>query len=145
VQIGFLPYALGANFAVRRAVFDRLGGFDEWYPPSEDVELSWRIQLDGVPLTFVPDAVVAKREAPTMKAMLRQYFRYGERDPFLYRAYRGSGVPRPERWATTKSYLGLLARVPLLLRRRTRKAWTQQLGRRAGHIVGSVRSRCLYL
>src|SRR5262245_7222449 len=143
-QIGFLSYALGANLAVRRAVFDRMGGFDEGYPPSEDVELSWRIQLDGVPLTFVPDAVVAKREAPTMKTTLRQYFRYGERDPFLYRDYRARGVPRPAAWPTTKSYLGLLARIPLLWRAQTRKAWTQQLGRRAGRIVGSIRARCLF-
>jgi glycosyltransferase involved in cell wall biosynthesis len=144
VQLGFLPYALGANCAVRRDWFDRAGGFDETYPPSEDVELSWRLQLMGAELTFVPGAVVAKREAPSLRAMLRQYYRYGYRDPYLYRDYRDRGVPPPAVWPTVKSYLGLVARLAVLWRAEQRKRWVQQLGRRAGRLAGSVAVRTFY-
>jgi len=144
VQIGFLPYALGANFAVRRGWFERSGGFDETYPASEDVELSWRLQLMGAELTFVPGAVVAKRQAPTVRATARQYFRYGLRDPYLYRDFRSRGVPPAPAGPTVKSYLGLVARIPVLWRAPQRDRWIKQLSRRAGRLVGSVRARAFY-
>jgi glycosyltransferase involved in cell wall biosynthesis len=144
VQLGFLPYALGANFAVRRARFEAAGGFDETYPPSEDVELSWRLQLAGADLAFVPGAVVAKREAPSFRTTARQYFRYGARDPFLYRDFRGRGVPRVAVGPTLKSYAGLVARIPLLWRARSRTRWVHQAARRVGRLVGSVRAGAFY-
>jgi GT2 family glycosyltransferase len=144
MHMGFLPYALGANFAVRRSRFEQVGGFDESYPPAEDVELSWRLQLARVPLVFVPDAVVAKREARNLGATLRQYYRYGRRDPVLYRDYRRQGVPAPSGGAALRSYVGLLVRVPMLWRTESRRRWAHQLGRRAGRLVGSAQVRTWY-
>jgi cellulose synthase/poly-beta-1,6-N-acetylglucosamine synthase-like glycosyltransferase len=144
VHLGFLPYALGANFGVRRSWFERAGGFDETAPPSEDVELSWRLQLLGATLDFVPGAVVAKREAPTFGATARQYFRYGRRDPFLYRQFRAAGVPAPDLRATLTSYAGLFARLPLLWRAESRRRWVHQAARRAGRAVGSLQARAWY-
>ena len=143
-QLGFLPYAVGANFAVRRAWFERSGGFLEDYPLSEDVEMSWRLQLMGAELVFVPGAVVAKRRAPSLAATLRQYYRYGFGDPFLYRDYRAHGAPPPAFGPTIRSYLGLVARIPLLWRAESRRAWAHQLARRAGRLVGSVRAGVCY-
>lgn len=144
VQLGWRPYALGANFAVRRARFEALGGFDESYPPAEDVELSWRLQRAGVHLEFVPAAAVAKREAPTLRATLRQYYRYGRRDPALYRDFRADGVPAPLAGPVLRSWGGLLVRLPLLGRSRTRRAWAHQAGRRVGRLVGSLAARTWY-
>lgn len=144
VQLGFRPYALGANFAVRRERFLALGGFDESYPPAEDVELSWRLQRAGVRLEFVPAAAVAKREAATLGATLRQYYRYGRRDPALYRDFRADGVPAPLVGPALRSWAGLVVRLPLLGRARTRRAWAHQAGRRVGRLVGSVQARTWY-
>lgn len=144
VQLGFRPYALGANFAVRRSWFERMGGFDEAWPPAEDVELSWRLQLAGARLELVPGAVVAKREAAGLRATLRQYYRYGRRDPFLFRDFRAAGVSRPPVGSTLRSYLGLVARLPVLWRSETRRRFAHQLGRRAGRLVGSYRARAWY-
>jgi len=144
VHMGFLPYALGANFAVRRAWFERAGGFDVTYPPAQDVEMSWRLQLMGAELVFVPEAVLAKREAPSFRTTARQYFRYGERDPFLYRDFRGQGVPTPGAGPTLKSYLGLVLRIPLLWQAEARRRWVHQAARRAGRLVGSVRAGVFY-
>lgn len=137
VQMGFLPYALGANLAVRRAAFDRVGGFDESYRAAEDVDLSWRLQLDGVRLDLVPGAVVAKREAAGFAATVRQYVAYGRRDPQLYRAYRDLGVPGPRWRAVLRAYAGLVVRAPLLWRPEERRRFAHQLGRRAGRLAGS--------
>lgn len=43
-----LPGALGSTLVVRRAVFDRLGGFDEGYQASEDLEWLLRSRDAGI-------------------------------------------------------------------------------------------------
>ncbi len=53
------PWASGAAFCVRRAVFMAAGGFDEHiFMYCEDVDLSWRIRACGAPLYYVPKALV---------------------------------------------------------------------------------------
>jgi glycosyltransferase involved in cell wall biosynthesis len=143
-HMGFRPYALGTNFAVRRRVFEACGGFDESMPSAEDVELSWRLQTRGVELVFVPEAMLAKRDRGGVRATIAQYYAYGLRDPVLYRRYRAAGVPRPRAAPTLRSYLGLLVRLPLLLNRAQRVRWAHQVGRRVGRLVGSVRARTFY-
>jgi glycosyltransferase involved in cell wall biosynthesis len=141
VHLGFLPYALGTNLAVRRELFEHIGGFDERYPTAEDIDLSWRLQLDGNELVVIPSAVVAVRKRDGAGATLRQYFRYGRSDPLLWREYRDRGLRRPPRWPTARSYLSIIARLPILFLRDRREAWLHQLGRRAGRLVGSVEAR----
>jgi GT2 family glycosyltransferase len=144
VHMGFLPYALGANLGVWRRAFERAGGFDESWAAAEDIELSWRLQLAGERIGYVPGAVVAKREAPTLSAALRQYYRYGAADPRLYREFRGHGIPPPDASATLRGYAGVVARLPLLGRADSRRSWSHQAGRRAGRIAGSIRARVAY-
>jgi len=97
-----------------------------------------------VALHFVPGAVVAKREVAALRATLRQYFRYGERDPRLYRDFRDAGVPAPTLAPALRSWVGVLLRFPLLWRPSVRRAWAHQTGRRAGRLVGSWRVRTWY-
>jgi glycosyltransferase involved in cell wall biosynthesis len=53
-----------ANLFVRRDLFERLGGFEDWLGPvigkplAEDVWLGWRARRDGARTAFAPDAVV---------------------------------------------------------------------------------------
>lgn len=48
----------GATMAVRRTVWDDLGGFpDEYFAYLEDLELSWRAWQRGLRVCFVPSAV----------------------------------------------------------------------------------------
>jgi glycosyltransferase involved in cell wall biosynthesis len=141
----FLPYALGANMAVRREVLDACGGFPEERRTAEDVALSWKAQLAGHELLFVRGALVAKRRAPSTRDTIRQYYRYGLSDPALYRQFRSAGVPAPAVGSALKSYGGLLARLPRLGDETQRQRWAAQLGRRTGRIVGSFRARAVYL
>lgn len=49
----------GAAFAIRRDVFERLGGFDErFFMYVEDTDLSLRARLDGERVVYAPGAVV---------------------------------------------------------------------------------------
>jgi GT2 family glycosyltransferase len=49
----------GASFAIRRDLWELLGGFDEtFYMYYEDTDLSWRAQLAGYRSRLIPDSVV---------------------------------------------------------------------------------------
>ncbi len=51
--------ASGAGLAMRRAVWQELGGFPpEFFAYQEDLELSWRVWQSGRSVRYVPDAVV---------------------------------------------------------------------------------------
>ena len=58
---GWLPDSAGCSLGIRRDLFVHAGGFDTELPPAEDVDLCWRLQREGVELTFVPDAVIRYR------------------------------------------------------------------------------------
>jgi GT2 family glycosyltransferase len=50
---------VSCNVAIRRDLFEALGGFDEAFPHSlEDCELGWRLRAAGQPLPFAPRARV---------------------------------------------------------------------------------------
>jgi GT2 family glycosyltransferase len=49
----------GAAFAIRREVFETLGGFDErFFLYMEDTDLSWRARLAGYRCLYVPQSVI---------------------------------------------------------------------------------------
>lgn len=50
--------ACGGNMAVKKAVFQTLGGFDDdFFAYTEDVDFSWRLHAAGHEVLFVPEAV----------------------------------------------------------------------------------------
>jgi GT2 family glycosyltransferase len=59
-------YLWSCNMAIRRELFDRLGGFCESFPYAtmEDVDLRLRLQEQGETFPFVPDAVIATPFGP---------------------------------------------------------------------------------
>jgi glycosyltransferase involved in cell wall biosynthesis len=140
-MFGYLPYGAGTNLLVSRALFDELGGFDVGYRAGEDVEFCWRAQLGGDALTFVPGAVVAKRDPARAVDRFRQYAAYGRYDARLYRDFRDQGAPRPDLRTDARAYAGIVARLPGIGRAETRDRVVRQLGRRAGRLAGSVRYR----
>ncbi|HZX47711.1 MAG TPA: glycosyltransferase [Nitrospirota bacterium] len=60
-----------ANLMIEKAVFDKVGKFDETYPPSEDFELIMRIRKAGYDLFFEPEAkIVHKPSRDSLGAVL---------------------------------------------------------------------------
>lgn len=55
----------GAAFAIRRSLFDELGGFDErFFMYVEDTDLSWRARNAGYRCLYVPGAIVKHAYQP---------------------------------------------------------------------------------
>ena len=84
-DIGDLHSLNGANIAIRRTVFDRVGYFDERLGPgasgtSEDVELAQRIRKAGIKIAYMPRAIVyhrVDRERLTEKYFKQTHWRQG--------------------------------------------------------------------
>ena len=90
-QLGFLPAALGANLAVRRHAFEAVDGFIEELLIGEDIDLCWRLQLQGFRFAEAFGAVVAKRERTrSSRQVFRQARTYGRCGPVLFRRYRAT-------------------------------------------------------
>ena len=52
-------WSSGAAFAIRREVYQQLGGFDEKiFMYAEDVDLSWRLRSFGYKIKYVPKAII---------------------------------------------------------------------------------------
>ncbi len=143
-QLGFLPAGLGANLAVRRHAFDAVGGFIEDLLIGEDIDLCWRLQLQGFRFVIAFGAVVAKRERPHFRAVFRQAAAYGRSGPALYRRHRATGARRNLAGAT-KSWLWLLIRTPVvLIPGDARITWARAAGMRTGRIIGSFEERVFF-
>jgi len=142
-QLGFLPAGLAANLGARRPAFEAVGGFSEELFVGEDIDLCWRLQLEGYRFAVAPDAVVAKREAPGTGLLFRRATAYGRCGPLLYRRYRGRGARRDLAGAA-KSWAWLVLSVPLLGGRHVRRRWVRAAGVRLGRLAGSWRQRVFF-
>ena len=144
---GFLPYAVSANCGLRAEVLRALGGWSEDYVGgSEDVELSWRAQLRGYRLAFVPDAVVRYRYRAGLRPLARQMYTYGVEEPHLYRDFRGAGVRRSTAEAFVRRWRWLLRHVPDLWRSaELRGRWVGAAAFHLGRLRGSVKYRTPFI
>jgi GT2 family glycosyltransferase len=78
----------GAAFIIRRALMERLGGFDaSFFMYVEDTDLSWRALLAGARCRFVPTSVVAHRYALTLGAE-KTFYLERNRIQMLLKCYR---------------------------------------------------------
>jgi glycosyltransferase involved in cell wall biosynthesis len=136
-QLGFLPAGLAANLAVRRDAWSAVGGFSEELAVGEDIDLCWRLQLEGFRFAVTPAAVVAKRERGELGALFRRALAFGRCGPLLYRRYRGRGARRDLAGAA-RSWAWVVVSVPRLGRRDVRRMWVRATGVRLGRLVGSV-------
>lgn len=65
------------NLAVPAAQFHRLGGFDSRFRTAEDREFCDRWLAEGLPIAFVPKALVQHAHNLTLRGFCRQLFNYG--------------------------------------------------------------------
>ena len=136
-QLGFLPFGLSANLAVSREVFEAVRGFDEALSPEEDVDLCWRLQLQGYRFSMAADAIVEKRERAPGLPTFRAAWAYGRCGPRLYVRYRAQGMRRDLRGAA-KAWVWLVAALPGLVQRSRRRQWVRTFAIRSGRLAGSI-------
>jgi GT2 family glycosyltransferase len=100
------PFAATANLAVRREVFDAIGGFDPALANAgQDADWCWRAARAGWSIRWTPAARVVHRHRATLGDALRQAYRYGRGNAALFAKHRnafGARVwfdPRHAVWA----------------------------------------------
>jgi GT2 family glycosyltransferase len=132
--------ACGGACLIRRALFERLGGFDErLFLIYEDVDLSYRARLTGARIVYAADAVVRHRGSATVGRASATAVFYGQRNlewvwlqntpgrllwrSFLSHAiYSCAGVAAYARhghaWTAVRAKLAALAGIPVTLSKR---------------------------
>lgn len=103
-----LPFAFGCNMGLRRSLYEAIGAFDESLLCAWDMDYSWKVQLAGTELHFVPEAVVHYRLRHTLKALYRQGKNWGPELPLLQQRY---GMKMD--WSVFRNHLlGMLKYLP---------------------------------
>lgn len=94
----YLPFAAGNAIGMTRACYERVGDPTDWIGTAWDVDYCWRVQLAGMELTYVPEALVHYRLRETASGRFRQarswgrghvklHIRYGMRPWWRYLAF----------------------------------------------------------
>jgi GT2 family glycosyltransferase len=74
----------GCNMAYRKEALLAIGGFDVQYRKAgDDVDVCWRLQQQGLWITFAPSAVVWHHRRQTPRGYLKQQAGYGEAEALL--------------------------------------------------------------
>ena len=142
----FLPWGFGGNLAIRRAAFDDAGGWDETYPAVNDAPFCWRVQLQGYPLVYVPDAVVYYRARRDLRGLARQHRAFGRQHVRLYRDFRHAGAQRASFVRVSRRWAKVVVSLPDLFRSTDRRrAWVRLAMMSLGRIQGSVELRVVCL
>jgi GT2 family glycosyltransferase len=84
------PPLLFGNIAVRRAVFDQVGGFDPRFAGggSEDIDYAWRFFRAGLRVGYRPKAVVFHRHRTSQRDLFHQHLCYGRGQAVFRKKYR---------------------------------------------------------
>ena len=91
----------------RREALDAVGGYNVSLVGNEDYELNYRLRKRGETVWFDPELAVDYRPRGTLRALARQYFRYGRMKGAMSRQHPAS--LRPRHFAAPLLVLGLVA------------------------------------
>lgn len=141
----YLPHAGAGNMGIRRAVFEKVGGFDESMAALFDTDLCWKIQLSGTPLESAPGAILHVRYRDTAGSLYRQARSYGEWNVFVYKRYRLHGMPILHWKHGVAGWIDLVRELPALFSPSARASWLWNLGWRVGRLKGCIKYGVLAL
>jgi glycosyltransferase involved in cell wall biosynthesis len=137
----YLLHAGGGTLGFKRSLCHGIGGFDESLPVLPDTDFCLRMQLAGVQLRFVPEAVVHVRYRRTYGGLFRQARRWAYYNVLMFKRYRPKPATR-ELWRW-KKYLSewtqLILRFPQTHTKRGRAAWVKDLGWYLGQLAGCLK------
>ena len=139
-----LGSASSSNLAVRRSLFDRLGGFDVRARYLQDTDLCWRAQLAGGTLAFEPDAVVHMRLRDGVVGAWRQGRGSGMGQRWLAARYAEVAARAAEEDLAPATDEGAAGSAAAGDDRGAARRWPARIARRAWLVAGEaarVRSR----
>jgi GT2 family glycosyltransferase len=137
----YLPHAAGCNLGIKRALHEAVGGFDESFRILNDTDYCWRVQLTGVTLHSVPEAVVHYRFRHSMWDIYWQALEYGMDNVLLYKKYRPLGMPELSWSIGARKWLSLLRHLHRLRHRKYQAAWLWKFAWHLGRVLGSIKYR----
>jgi GT2 family glycosyltransferase len=141
----YLPFGLGCTLGVRREVFDLVGGFSSDISFAEDVDFCWRVQQEGIPMEFVPRAVVRYRFRDSLWGLFTQTYHYGRGQVLLYRRHRSHGMGRrPLKVLRDELFFERLTTLASVRDKGELARWIHETGYLVGRLVGCARWRVLY-
>lgn len=145
--MGFLPYVIGCNMGFSRTLFNSVGGFSESIGSGQDVDFSWRAQLQGYSIKDVPEAVMHYRYRDTVHGMWKQTVIYAVAHVHLYKRFSKYGMPRSDPHKALRVYKKLLKTFPTLVhaKKLEREKYIRELAAYWGRIKGSIIYRTVYL
>lgn len=143
-HFGETPFARGNNCAVRKTVWEELGGWDEGFVGLEDIEFSLRARAAGYQAVLVPDAVVSYRYRPDWRDSWNQGVFYGRGRPELRRRAQALGLEPAPSSVSLKSWAWLVVNLPGLRSKQGRHAWIWVLANRIGELQASKGVRPLW-
>jgi len=88
----------------RRAAIEAVGLFDESLLRNQDYELNWRLREAGGTVWFDPALSVGYRPRDSLRALIRQFFQYGQWKRVVVRRH-----PRSLRWRQLAPPVAVLA------------------------------------
>ena len=136
-----LNHASGATLGITREAHETVGGFDEELPYLEDTDYCFRLQLSGIDLHFLPEAVIHYRFKSRHQAMFNQARHWGQYNVLMYKRYR-QDMRLANPWKRHLSrWHALIRRAPSLLQEQNRLAWMKTLGTQVGVLQGAIRYR----
>jgi glycosyltransferase involved in cell wall biosynthesis len=142
-QFGVLPNA-GGSIGITRSALDAVGGFPEDLPRMQDIALSWEVQLAGIPLHYVPDALYRIRYRDRLPDLFRQGLAGSSCAPLLYKRYRSAGMQRRTVDAVLRSWARLAVDLSKARTRAELAPLAVRLGRELGRLTGSIRHRVFF-
>ncbi len=80
-------YLPSCNLLVRRAPFNRAGGFNEAMHVGEDVDLTWRLRDLGWTIAYLPVGRVFHEHRSTLRSFMSRRFDYGTSEGTLQRLH----------------------------------------------------------
>ena len=138
----FLPHPPGGNCAIWADVAREVRWDEAFAFGSSDIDFTWRAQLAGYRVAFAPQALIRRRFRTSLRALIKQWFRYGLSEPHLFRRHRRHGMRRDGKGIQNWRWLATSA--PLLLTAPGRGRWCRIAAWCCGRACGSLRWRVLY-
>ena len=137
---GGRTYGLGGNTAMRREVWEAIGGFDEHYPAgAEEIDFAWRAWDLGHRFAYVPDALLHYRIRTDLRGVLRQQYDSGRGTATLYAKFRPAEVSPKSLPRRIHHELLLLKQFPWRGSSDDRRSWLTLMAFEAGKLVEARR------
>ena len=137
---GGRSYGLGGNTAMRREVWERVGGYDEAFPAgAEEIDFAWRAWDLGYRFTYVPEALLHYRIRTDLRGVLRQQYSSGRGTATLYSKFRPAEVVPKSRLRRVHHELLLLKQFPWRGTPDQRRMWLTVMAFEAGKLAEARR------